>query len=289
MYALESKINNITKKYPMNIDWIGSPNYTEGRKYYWTFDNFKNGRIGKTATLDKIVYHWINGNLNLADRAFLNSKKQVSAHFGVEDSVVHQYVKRENTAWHSGNGKVNSESFGIEHSADPDRPASDATYETSAQLVYFICSSQGKRVDDFKHIKHRDIVPTQCPGTLDVDRIVNRAREIESANISPIDQPVNNAVSGETTSAPLRPTSSHFVPFEVDLKPSQTYNSEVKRVQEFLIEKGYMEAIPANNFGYYGKKTQVAVDKFQKDHGITTATQFGWWYSATRKQANKII
>lgn len=285
MYRLESIISNITNKYPMNIDWIGSPNYTEGRKYYWTYDNFKNRRIGKLANVDTIVYHWINGNLNLADRVFLDSKKQVSAHFGIEDSIVHQYVKRENTAWHCGNGKINSESIGIEHSAQPDRPATDSTYETSAQLVYFICSSMGKRVDDFKHIGHKEIVPTQCPGTLDIQRIVNRAREIEAQNISPIDQPVNEvpAVEGELVSFEKK----KYERFETDLAPSQEYRKKVIPMQEFLIDKGFLQPIPINEFGYYGLKTQTAVDKFQKANGIPTATKLGWWYPATREKANK--
>lgn len=270
----------------MNIDWIGSPNYTEGRKYYWTWDNFRAGRIGKVAEVDKIIYHWIDGHLTSADTEFQKPKRQASAHFGIEDGVVHQYVKRENTAWHAGSGKVNSESFGIEHAGSPSIAITDETYESSAQLVYFICKSQGKRVDDFQHEPHRKYANTQCPGTLDIARIVNRAKEIEAQNGGVgIDQPIGG-VSVDAVQAMATPAKV-YAPFNTDLEPSQTYNDEVKRVQEFLIDRGYLEIIPANNFGYYGMKTQTAIDKFQKANSIPRATKFGWWYPATRAKANQ--
>lgn len=76
-----------------------------------------------------------------------------------------------------------------------------------------------------------------------------------------------------------------FAPFTVDLAPSQVKRDEVKRMQRFLEAKGFL-AIADAEMGYYGKKTQAAVDKFQKANGITRATQYGWWYPATRAKAN---
>lgn len=79
-----------------------------------------------------------------------------------------------------------------------------------------------------------------------------------------------------------------FTPFEVNLEPSQTYSDEVKRMQSFLITQGLFTDQGTNN-GYYGPKTQKAVDAFQKAHGIASATKFGWWYDKTREVANSII
>lgn len=166
----------------MNITLNPSPNRTAGRNYYWTLDNLINHRVGKPATVDKIVYHWIDGTLADADAVFANPAKQVSAHYAIENDQVHQYVSLKDTAWHCGVGRVNSESVGIEHSAQPGRDATDATYESSALLVVQVAQSFGKRVDDFQHLKHNQVLATQCPGTLDIGRIVQRAREIEGAS-----------------------------------------------------------------------------------------------------------
>lgn len=75
-----------------------------------------------------------------------------------------------------------------------------------------------------------------------------------------------------------------FAPFEVNLAPSQTYNAEVERVQKFLKMPDL-----GTQYGYYGKKTQAAVDTFQKSHGILGATEYGWWYDKTRDAANTLL
>jgi peptidoglycan hydrolase-like protein with peptidoglycan-binding domain len=76
------------------------------------------------------------------------------------------------------------------------------------------------------------------------------------------------------------------MPFVRDLKPSQERSDEVARMQKFLSKKGYL-SIASDEYGYYGKKTQAAIDKFQKANGIPKASQYGWWYPKTREAANK--
>lgn len=144
----------------MNITQIGSPNFTNGRE---------------NKGIQEFIIHWMVGNMASADATFQNRSRNTSAHFGVEDNNIHQYVDLKNTAYHAGNWGVNQTSIGIEHSAGPGRPASDATYETSAQLIAKCIreNAAGNRLR-----KHSAIVATQCPGTIDIDRIARRVNEI---------------------------------------------------------------------------------------------------------------
>ena len=139
-----------------------SPNYTPGR----------------THKIDRVVCHWIVGNLASADATFANPKSGVSAHYGIEGNKVHQYVKESDTAWHAGTRAMNARSIGIEHSASPDRPAAPLTIETSAKLLAEISKRHNIPLDREHIIKHSEVVPTQCPGTIPIDSIIKRANEL---------------------------------------------------------------------------------------------------------------
>lgn len=143
----------------MNITWIGSPNYDTNRK-----------------TIDRIIIHWIVGNLAAADTQFQKASPGTSAHYGIENSEVHQYVKEENVAYHAGVYTMNQRSIGIEHSADPNRPASDETYETSGELIAQISKRHNIPLDREHIIGHKEVKATQCPGTMDIDRLITIAK-----------------------------------------------------------------------------------------------------------------
>lgn len=135
------------------IKWVGSPNYGQGR-----FGN----------NIEFLVVHWIVGTLASADAVFANPNTDVSAHYAVGNGEIHQYVKESNTAWHAGNQTANRKSIGIEHQGAPTMPITDATYNTSADLIADICRRYGKR---FPLRAHREFVATACPGTLDLNRL----------------------------------------------------------------------------------------------------------------------
>lgn len=134
--------------------WIGSPNYTASR-------------LGQKVKY--IVIHWIVGNLASADAVF-QRKGGVSAHYGLENATRHQYVREDHTAYHAGNWLKNLQSIGIEHSAQPGRPASEATYKNSIELCTYLCKKYGLNPDT-QIIPHNSIVATQCPGTMDLNKI----------------------------------------------------------------------------------------------------------------------
>lgn len=130
---------------------------------------------GNRSAIDRIVIHWMNGTLASADAVF-SKPSGTSAHYGIENDQVHQYVAENKVAYHAGNYYMNQRSIGIEHSADPSRPASEATYQTSAQLVREISKRYNIPLDRAHIIKHSEVVPTQCCGTVDIDKIINLAK-----------------------------------------------------------------------------------------------------------------
>lgn len=133
--------------------------------------NFSAGRGGKK--IEYVICHWIVGRIAAADAVFAKANS-TSAHYAVDDNKIHQYVSEDNTAWHAGNFDVNQRSIGIEHAGGPNIPITDATYETSAQLIADIWRRRGK----LPLRKHNEFKATQCPGTLDIGRLERRANEI---------------------------------------------------------------------------------------------------------------
>ena len=122
-----------------------------------------------------IVVHWIVGTLEAADATFNSPNRQASAHYGIGDEEIHQYVNEEDTAWHCGDWLWNLKTIGIEHEGGPDLPISDMTYETSAKLIKDICERYNIPLDKDHILPHRKFVATQCPGTLDIDRLISLA------------------------------------------------------------------------------------------------------------------
>ena len=147
----------------MTIKWLGANS-----------NNFQVGRSGNK--IDKVVLHWIVGKLAAADSTFQNPERIASAHYGIGHTEVHQYVREEDTAYHAGNLTVNRQSIGIEHEGGPDLPISEDTHKTSIELVTDICRRYNIPADRQHILKHSEIKATQCPGTLDIDRII---REVQ--------------------------------------------------------------------------------------------------------------
>jgi len=118
---------------------------------------------------------------------FMNPAERVSAHYLVgTDGRVAQIVSDDDTAYHAGNYDANLRAIGIEHEAWPANPQrgipallpSDALYAASAELHRKLSQDHGIRlVVGDTVLPHNAIVPTQCPGTLDLDRIVREALE----------------------------------------------------------------------------------------------------------------
>lgn len=150
-----------------------------------------------------IVIHTMVGTLSGTSATFKNASYIRSAHYGVGLSgEIRQWVSEQHTAFHATNYAVNQASIGIEHEDGynpssnkdaPFKPRPDALYESSIKLVADICRYYQIPIDRKHILKHNEIddprpqyekVPTQCPGTLDIDRIVEGARNLIEGELS---------------------------------------------------------------------------------------------------------
>jgi len=183
----------------LNKKWVGShPN------------NYMVGRNGRTISF--IVLHWIVGTLESADSTFANPDRIASATYGVGGEQVHQYVKEEDTSYANGNWEKNLTSISIEHEggqllADGKTrmKPSDKTHETSIKLVTELCKKYGIPADKDHILKHSDVgdKPTQCPGTLDINKIIREVKKnLGEQTTSPVRQLITDillALKGETS------------------------------------------------------------------------------------------
>ena len=150
-------------------------------------NNYGVGRNGQT--VNKIIVHWIVGTLESADVTFQRATRKASAHYGIGDNEIHQYVQEEDTAWHASNLTVNRESVGIEHEGGwllPDEKSrqepSEETHKTSGLLVADICKRYNIPIDREHILPHNKYSNTQCPGTLDIDKIISYAKSFDGSS-----------------------------------------------------------------------------------------------------------
>ncbi len=115
----------------------------------------------------------------------MSNDRQVSAHYGIGEGAIHQYVRERDTAWHAGHFPTNTQSIGIELSADPNRPPDQFTYNASIQLCIELCRKYG--LDPRRAIvPHKQFAKTLCPGTVDINYIIdNVARGMSNRTYRP--------------------------------------------------------------------------------------------------------
>ena len=140
-------------------------------------NNYTIGRDGSAVEL--IVDHWTVVMFEGAIRRFKDPASRLSAHYVIgQDGRIAQLVSEGDTAYHAGKFDVNLRSIGIEHEASPMMAPTDPLYAASAQLHREIAARHGLTLKVGSTVlPHHAIVPTECPGTLDLDRIVRDALE----------------------------------------------------------------------------------------------------------------
>ena len=139
--------------------------------------NYTVGRDGSTVEI--IVDHWTVVMFEGAIRRFKDPASRLSARYVIgHDGRIAQLVSEDDTAYHAGRFDVNLRSIGIEHESGPAMPPSDALYAASASLHLEIAHRHGLDLSvGTTVLPHHAIVPTECPGTLDLERIVREAEE----------------------------------------------------------------------------------------------------------------
>ncbi len=138
----------------LQISWQPSPNYStrgtavSGITLHWWDDPAKRPSLSGTVS-------WLR-----------NPDSRVSAHYVVSDTSIIQLVSEDHAAWHGG--PANASTIGIE--VNPQFPGS--TYATLIALCEDICRRYG--LNPQTAIKgHRHWMNTACPGTLDIQRVIN--------------------------------------------------------------------------------------------------------------------
>lgn len=145
------------------MQWIGSPNFTKGR----------GGN-----SVDTVVVHHMAGTLSATDAVFQDQNRDTSAHYGISrDGTVHQYISEDDTAYHAGDWKTNQVSIGIEHEDLGKDDFTDVEYQTSAALIRDICQRYDLPINSSTIRPHHDFTATACPGSLDIDHLINLANE----------------------------------------------------------------------------------------------------------------
>ena len=147
-----------------DITWIGTQKYTPGRE----------GRDWERLVIHTTLIDTIEG----VDEVFGDANgRAASAHYCVDGTRIHQYVRLEDTAWGVGSWNWNTRTVSIEHVGTHEHPATYETLDTSAKLMATLAHKKGwsqlvmgQNVD-----VHKSFTATDCPFELDVDWLVARA------------------------------------------------------------------------------------------------------------------
>ena len=147
---------------------------------------YTKGRQGNTVKYI-VIHHWGARGQTFENvlNWFTSANCPTSAHYVVEAGRVACIVSELDTAYHAGNWQYNLESIGIECRPE----ATEQDYLTVAELIANIWAQYGK----LKLLRHKDIVPTACPGVWDLVRLEQLAnkfyngemKQMEKKEVSP--------------------------------------------------------------------------------------------------------
>ena len=136
--------------------------------------------------VDLVICHHTACPLSAAEARFAQPGTQVSAHFIVaQDGTVYETVPIGDTAYHSGDYATNQRSVGIEHESGPvgTDTFADVQYAASANLIREIAAHFGFPVDTTHVWPHKQVVPTACPGHLDLSRLIGGSPPVADQEI----------------------------------------------------------------------------------------------------------
>lgn len=147
---------------------------------------------GRTAEIEGIVIHVMEGTIQSARSWFNADVSNVSAHYGIgKDGAIDQYVEESDTAWHAGRvlsptaqivrdlagNNPNSYTIGIEHEGSGRDPLTSAQRASSVWLIREIAKRHPRvKLDRYHIVGHHEIYAGKtCPGAIDVDALVKEA------------------------------------------------------------------------------------------------------------------
>ncbi|MGD6876750.1 peptidoglycan recognition protein family protein [Bacillus infantis] len=222
-----------------------------------------------------IVIHWVANPLSSAEanRNYFENRKYGktnygSAHYIVEGTKVVQCLPLNKMAYHVGSTTYtqsalrnlssypNNCSVGIEmtHPDSTGKPT-DSTYKTTVELTAFLCNKFG--LTEKNIWTHQQVVGWKNCHKYYVDNPKEWVRFISD---------VAKELNGKQVTIPTpKPTNPNDLVF-LDYIGHGDKGSQVKDIQEKLSKLGYSVGTID---GIFGDKTDAAVERFQRDNGLT--------------------
>ena len=150
------------------------------------------------ARVDKfIVHHGATTSLGGMLSMFATGSRQVSANYAIKDGQIVGVVPEEYRAWTSGSPAWDGRSITVEtaNSVAGDAagwPISEASYVSLAKLIADCSTRYGFALNRDNVIGHRELYQrygasysTACPGGIDLDRVVQMAKEFQAGSDLP--------------------------------------------------------------------------------------------------------
>lgn len=215
--------------------------------------NPSNYTAGRSDTIHGIViHHGATTNFDSIGQSFSQYGRQGSAHYGICEGNVDQYVQEEYTAWHCGDWLGNSCTIGIECTNNVGAPywtISEGTFNTLVKLCADIAKRNGLGKLKFEPdgvyptlSAHRDWSATYCCG----DYLYSRMNELaEKAN--KINYPDQKA---ELKWSKIDKTTTY-----VTIRDTHLYDFNKTNVNDLVAVKAYGKETTIDIYGKCENKT----------------------------------
>ena len=222
--AVFSKLTTLIDERPMNGSSHDDPGYPRHK-------------------IDRVViHHNSTTNYKVALNTWLKGGKMTSAHYEITPTQIIGCVDETRSAWHAGNKLMNQRSIGLEHvnsTGAPKWSVAEETLKLSAKLCADICKRYGIPIDSAHIIPHKSIVPTDCPGGINMTHYIELVREAAgqkapstgSATTMPAAKPTGKGGTytfKATTNVRTSPSTSAAVVAQYKAGQTVSYSSTVQ-------------------------------------------------------------
>jgi peptidoglycan hydrolase-like protein with peptidoglycan-binding domain len=202
-----------------------------------------------------VLHHWAGTNWNNVVSMMVHRTRVVSSNVIIQDRRIGSMMEEEDRSWSLASAHWDGRSLTAEcanSTVGGSWPLSPETHESIARWVSDVCTRYGIPINRERVLGHREVYTrhgasyaTACPGGMDLEWVVARARVIQSETAQP-EQPVP---------AP-KPT-----PPAVIVPDVPTFNGyPIHEIQRRLGVHGFRTAVD----GIYGPDTRRQVTNFQK-------------------------
>lgn len=231
-----------------------------------------------------ILHHSATTNTENVLDMMTSGSRRVSANYVVKDRRIVGVVPEEYRAWTSGSSSDGGKgaafdrraiTFEIQNERNGDPwPVSAESHETVAQLLADFHRRYGVKLDRDHVVGHRELwtrwhasYATACPGGLNIDAIVNRAKELVAGATPAKPTPAKPGGASSAPGFPL-PAGSYFGPKSGPAQSVSGYFShraDLKRWQQRMHDRGWTVTVD----GLYGPNTRQNALEFQREKGLT--------------------